>query len=266
MRKGEKADLILVLVWPIIASIISIILEELEVVNSNFFLSIVLFLGLPAIYLSFRNRHFVIKSLIPAIFICPVMIIIEYIGYYSLAWSFPSSIFSIEIFGVVILEVIFWVFFNVYYVIIFYESFLDHHITHKLWNPKLKYFLIGTLLLFSIFSFLVFNKINLNIPYFYLLFGLILFALPIGLQLINYSNTKKVIIKMLKASAYFFYLSFIYEIIALRYGWWSFPSSTYIGWLEIFGVRFPLEELIWWILLFAFAVMVYYEYFEDDEK
>jgi hypothetical protein len=267
MKKREKIDLILVLIWPIVASVISIILEEFKIVNSNFFLSIIFFLGIPAIYLSFRNKKFVIKSLIPSLIIaCPLMILIEYFGHISLAWSFPPSIFPFKIFGIVILEVLFWIFFNVYYVIIFYESFLDHHITKRLWEPKFKYLLITILAIFIIFLFFAFNTTQTKIPYFYFLFGILLFGLPVGLQLANYSHTKKVIVKILKASAYFFYLSFIYEILALRYGWWNFPSNDYIGWLEIFGVRFPLEEFIWWILLFAFAMLVYYEYFDDDEK
>jgi len=267
MKKGEKLDFSIIFIWPIIASIISVFLEETKTVNSNFFLSIIIFLAIPSVYLSIRNRKFVIKALIPALLIsCPLMILIEYIGYSSLSWSFPESIFPFKIFGNVIFEVVLWAFFNSYFVVIFYESFLHHHFTKKFYGKRFKYLLIITLVAFSIFCFIGFNKIFVNISYFYLIFGLVLFGLPIAIQFLNYSHTKKLIVKMLKASAYFFYLSFIYEFFALKYNWWGFPGKTYIGWFEIFGVKFPLEELIWWILLFAFAILVYYEYFNDDEE
>jgi hypothetical protein len=71
---------------------------------------------------------------------------------------------------------------------------------------------------------------------------------------------------MLKTGAYFFYLSFLYEILAIHYGWWGFHSENFIGWFSILGTKFPLEELVWWIMLFALAVLSCYEYFDDDEK
>jgi len=54
MKKNERIDLILVLVWPIVASMILIFLEESKIVHQNFFISIMLFLALPAVYLSIR--------------------------------------------------------------------------------------------------------------------------------------------------------------------------------------------------------------------
>lgn len=51
MKKNEKVDLIIVLIWPFIASIISIFLEETDIIHQNFFMSIILFLALPAVYI-----------------------------------------------------------------------------------------------------------------------------------------------------------------------------------------------------------------------
>jgi hypothetical protein len=130
----------------------------------------------------------------------------------------------------------------------------------------MKYLLIGLLLAFIIFLFIIFNFSVPPIPYFYLLFGIFAFALPVVLQFSSYSHNKKVIIKMLKTAAYFFYLSFIYEILALNYGWWGFPTKSFIGWFSILGFKFPLEELVWWIMLFALAVLSCYEFFDDDGK
>ena len=61
-------------------------------------------------------------------------------------------------------------------------------------------------------------------------------------------------------------MNFIYDIAALKLGWWTFPGTEFIGWISIAGVSFPIEEFIFWIILFALGVLSYYEYFDDDEK
>jgi hypothetical protein len=194
------------------------------------------------------------------------MIMVEYFGNISQAWSFPPSLFSFTLFGVVIFEVLFWAFFNIYFIIIFYEYFLNHHVTKHLGEPRMKYLFLGLAIAFIIFLFLIFNFVAPPIPYFYFIFGIFVFALPVILHFSSYSHNKKLTIKMLKTAAYFFYISFIYEIVALNYGWWGFPTEKFIGWFSLFGFRFPLEELVWWIMLFALAVLACYEFFDDDEK
>ena len=266
MEKKEKVDWIIILTWPVIASLASILLEETNIVHQNFFISIVIFLALPSIYISFRASKYAQKALILSFLSLPLMVIIEYFGHISDSWSFPQSIFPIRIFGNVILEVLIWVFFNVFYVLMFYEYFLDRHITKHLWAPRMKYLFSGMIILFIAFLFFIFNFSTRPIPYFYFLFGLLVFAVPVILQFGKYWHHKKILVKMLKTAAYFFYLSFTYEILALNYGWWSFPSERFIGWFSIFKFKFPIEELVWWIILFALAVLTYYEYFDDDEK
>ncbi len=103
----------------------------------------------------------------------------------------------------------------------------------------------------------------LNIPYFYLWFGIILLLVPVVAQFMTHSRMD---MKILKTSAYFFYLTFIYEVTALQLGWWDFPGSKFIGWVTILGVKFPIEELAFWIFLFSMAIISYYEFFDDDEK
>ncbi|MFH1802400.1 MAG: hypothetical protein ABH864_03015 [archaeon] len=267
MKRPERTDLILILIWPILASALTIFFEEVNIFHENFFVSILIFLAAPSIYLSFRGKRYVPKAILAALIgSIPIMIIVEYFGHISQSWSFPPSIFPFSLFGMVIIETLFWAFFNVYFIIMFYEYFLDHHVTGRLWGPRMKYLLYGTIVVFIMFLIIILNFSVPPIPYFYLLFGIVVFALPVILQLSAYSHTKSVIIKMLKAAAYFFYLSFIYEILALNYGWWGFPTESFIGWFSLLGYRFPLEELIWWIILFALAVLSCYEYFDDDEK
>lgn len=254
--------------WPVLSSCITIFLEENHFVVQNFFISILIFLAIPSIYLSIRAKKYVPKAIIASLIgSIPLMIVVEYFGNISQAWTFPSSVFPFTLFGIVIIEVLFWAFFNVYFVVIFYEYFLNKHVTKHLWQPRMKYLVWGLFILFLIFLFIVYNLSIIAIPYFYFIFGIFVFGLPVFLQLYSYSKTKKATIKILKAVAYFFYLSFTYEIVALHYGWWGFPENTkFVGYFSIINFTFPLEELVWWILLFAFAVLSCYEFFDDDEK
>ena len=71
--------------------------------------------------------------------------------------------------------------------------------------------------------------------------------------------------KFFLTGVYFFYLTFVYEVIALKLGWWNFPASDYIGWISIMGIKFPFEEFLFWLVLIAMASLSYYEFFDDDE-
>ncbi len=267
MQKSINLDLIVVLLWPIIASLLEISLEQSNTLHANFLVSIMLFLVVPSVYLSLRDTRYVLKAIIASLIgSVPLMVIVEYFGHASNTWSFPPSVFPVTIFGSVIVEVLVWAFFNVYYVILFYEYFLDHHVTRHLWEPRMKYLLMGLLVAFVIFLFVILKLAVPPIPYFYFFFGIVVFAVPVTLQFSAYSHRKKVLMKMLKTAAYFFYLSFLYEILALQYGWWGFHSDNFVGWISLLGTKFPIEELVWWIMLFALAVLSCYEFFDDDER
>lgn len=69
------------------------------------------------------------------------------------------------------------------------------------------------------------------------------------------------------AAFYFFFFSLVYELTALTLGQWSFPAENqFIGFVEFLGLRFPLEEFIFWIMLGTSATLVLYEFFNDDRK
>ena len=192
------------------------------------------------------------------------MIILDYIAHINGQWLIFDSIIPYRFLGIVTIEVVLWAIFNAYYVLMFYEYFLDHNITNRLWNPHMKY--VVAILFILLISFLIafFNFPSvLKIPYFYLCFGIVLLLIPILLELIKYRN---LISKFLYTGAYFFFVTFLYEVTALRLDWWDFPGEQFIGWMNIFGVSFPIEELIFWIMLLAMGILSWYEFFDDDNK
>lgn len=57
---------------------------------------------------------------------------------------------------------------------------------------------------------------------------------------------------------YFFCAYFLFELIAVKYSWWVYPSAHYIGYVQFLGLKFPFEEFFFWIMLYAPTITSYY--------
>lgn len=258
MKNRKKLDLILLLIYPIFGAAISYWL------HINAFGSVMVFFGFPSLYLTLRAPKYATRAMIFSVAASvPLIIVIDYIAHLTNQWIIPNSILP-RIFEYVTIEVIIWGVLNCYLVVIFYEYFLHHHFERKLWYPQIRYLYIVGLLLFLLFLFTYnFAPSYLHIPYFYFYFGVIIVLVPVVLQLFLHPNF---LAKFFETAAYFFYLTLTYEITALQLGWWGFPGEKFIGWVSVFDIKFPLEELIFWLLLFAMCILTFYEYFDDGEK
>jgi hypothetical protein len=258
MGKRKDIDLVLILLWPIFATIFSFLFKP------NTFGSVILFLGLPSIYLGIRGKEYIKKTALFSFFVGVLtIIVIDYTSHLTGTWFVPSM-FPFRLFKFVSVELILWGFFTIFFIVIFYQYFIDKHTIKKPLGPRMKYLIFIALTLFAVFLFFLFYFPSLlNLPYFYMLFGMVLIFLPFVMHLLKYP---KVTSRFFLAAAYFFFLHFTYEIAALKLGWWSFPGPDFIGWVSIFGVSFPFEEFLFWFILLVFAVLSYYEYFDDDEK
>ncbi len=258
-KRKETIELTIFLLWPIIAAVSSF------ATKANLLASVLIFYGLPSLYLSYKMKENIKNAAIFSLIagILPV-IMIDYLGHITKAWVVPVSILPWRVFGVVTLEVIVWSIGALYVTVMFYEYFLERHITHKLVTPRLKYLLIIIIALFSVFLAKVLTSPQaVHIPHFYMWFGLIFILLPIIAEGVN---SPQHLTKFFKAQAYFFYLNVIYEITALKQGWWFFPGQEFIGWVSISGVTFPLEELFFYIMLMVLALLTYFEFFERESK
>lgn len=226
--------------------------------------SIFLFFVIPSVYLSFLLRRSVVKSLIfSVIAMLPVGIVIDYVIHLTHQWFVPS-IFPFRIFGLVPIEDLIWGFFSIYFVLMFYEYFMESHHERKIWHPRMKVFsllFISILLLFLVLY--LFAPRLLYIPYAYFWLCFILVLIPVVIEMIR----RPILFpKVLTVGVYFFFFDIFYEITALKLGWWTFPGVHYIGLVSLFGVQFPFEEFFFWMLLFSTAILSYYEPFDDDEK
>ncbi len=164
---------VILVLLPLISVLISFIF------NPNFFTSILLFLGAPSIYISFRAPKYIIKSFVFSMLAgIPLMIILEYFGGISSTWAF----------------------FNIYAVVIFYEYIFDNHSRVHIWNRKMwtlmKYILVWVVIFVIT---LVFSSRPIVIPYFYLLFGLIILIFPIMMTWLYYpKNLTKIILSLMR--------------------------------------------------------------------
>lgn len=257
----QKTNLLLIFLWPVFASVFSFMLK------ANFFVSTLLFFGVPAAYLSYRNAKFVKKTALFSLILgIPLTIIIDYIMETTGGWFIPHSIFDpFRIFNRVTVDIIVWGVLYVYFITIYYETFLDKHVKTKQYYNQMKYLIISLIITFGLFILIKFAKPELlYINYFYLIFGTVLGILPIALVLFSFPQLYG---KFFKAGAYFFFLTFIYEVTALQLNQWSFPAKDqFIGFVDIVGIRFPFEEFFFWILLGALGILSFYEFFDDDRK
>lgn len=256
---GNK-DLLLVLAWPVFASVLSIALRV------NYFWSIFFFLFVPAAYISYRNQQYIKKiALFSTVISLPLAIVFDYIMEVTGSWLTLSTIFSFKLFGYIMIEDLIWLFLWIYFVAIFYESFIDKRQKAKLYKPNLKYAgIIGILLIVAFAIAYLFNPALLNIEFFYLKMGILAGVLPLLITLIKFPKLSG---KFIKTGAFFLVHALLYEITALRLNLWSFPAKNqFLGFVTIFGETFPFEELIFWVILGSLVIMAYYEVFDDDRK
>ncbi len=257
-KKYKNIDIILLILFPIIATIISF------AIKANFLTSTLLFFGLPSILLSYRNRRAIKKSLtFSAIFCIPLCISVDYIAVLDKAWFVPSSVFPFRLLGILPIEDFIWGFLLIYTVIMFYETFFDKT-GKEIIDKKMKYLgLILGIILLLFFIALFTNPALLYIKYAYFWIGLILVLAP---AVIFLSFFPKNFSKFVKTGIYFFFLNSLLELTGIGLEQWTFPGDHFVGWIELFGKRFPFEEFFFFITITAVAILSYYEFFDDDRK
>ncbi|OGM99696.1 MAG: hypothetical protein A3B91_01490 [Candidatus Yanofskybacteria bacterium RIFCSPHIGHO2_02_FULL_41_29] len=189
-------------------------------------------------------------------------VILEFIAHVTLAWQVPNTIFPFRILGASTIEGLIGYIPMTLLVLVFYEHFFDEDISHKI-SPRIWSAIIPAILAIVLITFIYLtNPSRLMFSHPYLKIGLAA-IIPMIWQI---TRKPSLLLKYLKLSASLFFVFFIFEIVGVTFNYWIFPGNNYMGMVTYLGRTFPVEEIIFWMLLYPPTIVSYYEKFIDDEK
>ncbi len=258
MEVRKKEDLAALLVWPVVASGLSLTLSV------DYLGLIVLFLMAPSLYLTVRIPRKAEKAaMFAAVVSVPGTIIVDSLMHATGAYIIKTTVFPFRVFGLFPVESFVWAFFSVYLPIMFYEYFLHEHVVGHIWESRMRY-LVPSLLLAAILvtAFLLTSQRPVQVPYIYVILGTVMGLLPVVIEVLEFPSTAR---RIAEAGAYFFFFTFIHEITALKLGIWEFVGghTSFIGWVSVLGVTLPVEEVLFYFILGSMAAIVYYDLWDD---
>lgn len=165
-----------------------------------------------------------------------------------------------RIFGILPFENIIFAFLNFFWVLSFYEYFVNKEANKKI-SKKFKY-LIG---LFSLFSLVIFSLFFCNpqiIALNYFVMAILVLIIPAS---IIFSMNHKLLKKTTIPTIFFALTFFFYEAVSLINKSWWWPGQ-YLFAVNFFGNVFPLDDVIIWYFISTIALIGGYEFFADDFK
>ncbi len=253
----KERDLAIIFLWPLLI-LIAVFFLDLKI---SYFASLLLIFGIPSFYLSIKNKGKVKKVALFSIFVSiPIAIIVELIAFGEKAWSVPESIFPYRFFGFSPLENYIWQFLTVYFILIFYEHFCNMKFQPKISSRiKVMNYVLYSIALLAILIFIISPSL-LNANYSYIWFGVIFLIIPTVSFLVKYPSF---FLPFIKVQVFFFYIHMIFELVGLNLNHWVYTGSNFIGWFSLSGLRMPIEELFFVMIIGAFATCSYYELFTN---
>lgn len=224
-----------------------------------YLLSIFIVLGPPSLVNFFwlkksKTKIFIFSVVTTFLFAPPV----EISARLADAWDVQSVL--PRIFGIAPIENLLFAFFNFFWVLCFYEYFVDKDRSKKI-NSKIKIIVGLYCVLFLLVFFLFFYNQALITLNYHLLAVIILF-IP---GLILFYKNPKIIKKTWLPTFFFAIVFFIYEIVSLLVGSWWWPGE-YLWPIKINGIIFPIDDVLIWYLLSTPVLIAGYEFFVDDNK
>lgn len=260
MAKAKKAvlrpqqDFLFLVLTPLIAAGLS------WFTNLPYLVSVILFFGLPAAYLSGRKPSAIPRVSFFALTFAIIAVVGDIFAIKDGSWYVPT-IFSARLFGLVPVEDIVWFFLVSYLILIYYEVYFDHATHRAVGRRMMHLYSVLTLVILGLLSALTISGRVGSVDYFYLKSSIILAIFPLIGFLIKFPHYVGV---FLRITPYFAALFFLTELVGLHRSFWIFPGNHFIGWVSVGGFRFPIEELIFYIILFSCVTIAYFELFDDN--
>ena len=253
MEREKIKKILFLLVYVFIACLVILWLKP------YYFFSILIVLLPPALlnfsWLKRSRRKILIFSFLSTIVFAPP---IELAARLANAWD-VQSIFP-RPFDLIPLENMLFAFLNVFWVLSFYEYFVDRDTVGSV-SKRLKYLLgIYCLVAVLIYSLYFYNHEIIALNYFQLAVPVLIIPSLIFFLTIPYLHKIK---KAVLPTAFFALVFFVYELVSLKIGSWWWPGEYFFG-LTVGGKVFPLDDVIIWYLLSTPVLIGGYEFFADD--
>lgn len=219
-------------------------------------------LTLPAAAYLMSKKRFNFSKIIPATLVLGTIIgfTFDFIAEYTKTWTVIQLTFPVKILGVEPLDNTLWYTMMTFYTLIFYEYFTDQQKPRQI-SPRFKTLLsISLAMLGIVLAIFYIRPTAFLITYPYLTMGIIAIILPVTVAFLR----PALLSKMTSVGIYFFFLYFLFEIMALKYNYWLFNGNNYIGTVNFLGLIFPFEELFFWMMFYAPTIIAFYEVFINE--
>ncbi|MFP4514659.1 MAG: hypothetical protein ACLFNO_01480 [Parcubacteria group bacterium] len=254
LQKNKVLIMLILFLYVVMASLLVYLLQP------PYYLAICIVLAVPALFNFFLLRKGKIKilifSLITTFLFAPP---IELMARLADAWD-VASLF-VRPFGLIPLENMLFAFLNFFWILSFYEFFLDTQKGKIDLNKRFKILVLLYLFLSLIVYGLFFFNPNIITTDYHII--ALIFLLPI-LVILGF-KMPGLIKKTVVPTAFFALVFFIYEIVSLLIGHWWWPGY-YLWPISISGIIFPIDDIIIWYFLSTPALILGYEFFADDSK
>lgn len=219
--------------------------------HAGFMLAMLFYFGSLALYFSWRWPQGIARALLISLPTIPICLVFDYIAFINNTWVVPT-IFSFRILTLIPLEDFIFSFLMVYTIVIMYGYLRgrDQAVNYRRFAIFCGVVMVGAIIFFTI-RWLA--PTLFLIPYYYAWVLLFVFIVPTAVGLIFFPHLRRSILVLVP---YFFIWMLSWEFIALKLGMWSFPSNEYIARLSVFGLHFPLEEFLTWMILMVPMVII----------
>lgn len=186
----------------------------------------------------------------------------EFIQEFNHSYSVVSMIVPFKVFGVLPLDNVAGHIMMALLTVTFYEHFIEREINHHI-SKHLKYALLPSIFAIGVVILLYFfdpSALQTKYPYFYMGIAAILPPIFLGI------TQPRFVKNMVETAFYFFFFYLAIELVAVKNAWWIYRGNNYIGWVTVFGITFPFEELFFWMLFYSASLVSYYELFVDNHS
>ncbi len=252
--KNNKNLIFLLFLYVFLASVL------VYLIKPSYCLAILMVLGVPSVinYFLLKNGKFkiLIFSVLTTLLFAPP---IELMARLADAWDVASVFF--RPFSLIPLENMLFAFLNFFWVLSFYEYFLDSQKERLDFNKRFKVLIFLYLLLsLIVYGLFFYNSSYITLDYHILA---LFFLLP-PFFILAFKNPK-LIKKTLLPTLFFALVFFIYESVSLMIGHWWWPGD-YLWPVNFNGMVFPIDDVLIWYLLSTPTLILGYEFFVDDNK